>query len=1058
MRNPDGTLDGNLNDNLSAITSGSIVRYAPSTLNENDTVYDLLPVFINRPPVIIASISEASSPHVKPYATADATGKSMYLFPDGTVKVNLGVDMILRLRAEQPNILNVENGVPKIIPPNTDLKFVWKKDGSLITSYNLDSLNSQLIVSGSTITIKNMQPSHAGTYNCEIQNDIGTTVSEPIVLEVFNLDFDDYFYKNLVKNPYGLDGSSEWSSTSTDLIAKKLSSTPSTEYTKTNRVDLFGYTPDMMHPRPYQIDPGVIRGFDMTKDLVKNKGSYFTRTRYTYVKRGGSFLVRAYQDVDVTEIQQLIKGGVYGVEGVRALFSCYIGNALTSFVPTANLVNPNTRTNSRNYVTSKPRISQENFLNSGPSLGPQEMVYVTLEEFDNESRLPSNLLMSDGSTEIRNERLSLMDPWNKRTGKHWSKIYYDTDVYGLGSLSKGDARDMTLFTADELYPDSESRYTYGQYIEFNKLVLERLNPNTTKVRIGLNFETKDWRLFEPVTTLYPDDVLEFIGWQAPYTKNSWNVDPTLKSILMSLRDTAGVTPYAEFLPAGNDPRGLITALNLTLLPILTHAKETTDYYTNTALVQNNTPQSTVPTGLSLDRGYDPFDKLGRRLKLTFKYQAGSSGSINNNGIIDVKDELQISVSLYNPNTAVSWDRFLIQQDSLLPFKKQATMLVEGTGLITSSVEKILRYAEYRYIPIHTSGSINTTKTIGDFTAKTKFANDLIDAQWSLDWNYALGQTTASTNYTRQPDKVNDKLSHWNNKARYELSFALPGSSNPIGSFTDVRVTDFATGTNYALTMQSYYLDVDFSNPRDTKVSLSRPGNLLPGRGAITSYLSHSIDPNGQLNCQLSDDILFGLIASGGMNYTKIKPTDKLTIKDHPIQCATGLYNTLGINSLVPLKNNTTYQDIVGEIFVPIEADLQLFQAGSSVSSSIPFTRAFISQFSQSLSNYIQGYSSSIDSNLYNGINNYYSSSFDIVLVNWSSTQTRIPDSLKNLRSPIGAFPYYATAPSLLGVKPVAPEVFNDGVASPTFGTDEIGYNYTIVYGPIQDSVAGTYTG
>jgi len=365
--------------------------------------------------------------------------------------------------------------------------------------------------------------------------------------------------------------------------------------------------------------------------------------------------------------------------------------------------------------------------------------------------------------------------------------------------------------------------------------------------------------------------------------------------------------------------------------------------------------------------------------------------------------------------------------------------------------------EYRYIPTHTSGSINTTKTNSDFVTKTKFANNLIDAQWSLDWNYASGQTTASTDYTRQPDRLNDKLAHWNNKARYQLSFALPGSK---GTASDIVINSPEFSTPYAITLQSYYLDLDFSDPINTRVSLSRPDNLLPGHGTTLAYLSHSIDPNGRLNCQLSNDILFGLLVSGGMNYAKIGPTDALTVQDHPIECATGLYNTLGINSLVPLNDNSSYQMVVGEIFAPIEADIQLLHMSSSASasSSIPFTEAYISQFSQSLSNYIQGFSSSIDSNLYTAINNYYSSSFDIVLGNWNPTQTKIPDSLKNLRNPISTFPYYATAPSLIGVKPVAPEVFADGVASPTFGTDETGFNYTIVYGPIQDSVAGTYIG
>ncbi len=60
MRNPDGTLNGDLNDNLPAHSSGSISFFSLSNTNENETVYDLLPVFINKPPIIISPISEAS--------------------------------------------------------------------------------------------------------------------------------------------------------------------------------------------------------------------------------------------------------------------------------------------------------------------------------------------------------------------------------------------------------------------------------------------------------------------------------------------------------------------------------------------------------------------------------------------------------------------------------------------------------------------------------------------------------------------------------------------------------------------------------------------------------------------------------------------------------------------------------------------------------------------------------------------------------------------------------------------------------------------------------------
>ena len=123
MRFPDGTLIGDLNDDFSAKTSQSISFVDLSTTDENQTVYDLLPVIINRPPEIVRPITEASIPPIEPYEVADATGNSMYLFPDGTVKINLGANITLNIDAEQPHKFNVENGIPKILPSKAALSY-----------------------------------------------------------------------------------------------------------------------------------------------------------------------------------------------------------------------------------------------------------------------------------------------------------------------------------------------------------------------------------------------------------------------------------------------------------------------------------------------------------------------------------------------------------------------------------------------------------------------------------------------------------------------------------------------------------------------------------------------------------------------------------------------------------------------------------------------------------------------------------------------------------------------------------------------------------------------
>ena len=595
MRYPDQSLIGDLNDSFYAKTSGSVSFIVPSEVNENNTTYNLLPIVVNKPPIIISSISDASTPPIKPSITADGSGEYMHLSSDGTVKVILGTSFTFRINAEQPSVLNVENGILKMLDANTDLTYIWRRDGVLVDTIDNPTYQSYVIVDKNTIAFKSIQPISAGTYTCDISNDIGTTTSEPITLEVLDLDYDSYFFTNLITNPNGSDGVNGWESNNNDLTTKTLTNTTTQDLTAPNRVDLFGYNVDCMHPRPYQLDIGIIKNYDLTSTFVKKNASYFTRSRYKFERKGGSFLVKAYQDIDLSDASDIINGRVYGVEGVRAMFSCYIGNALAQYIPVQDIIDPSKRLDPKNYIMSSPRLGLNNFLNAGPALGPLESVYVTLEEFDNETRLVSRVLQNDGSIKTQNDRITLWDPWNSRISKYWGRSYAEG--------SNSDVRDATLFTADELYPDEKYRFTYGQYVEFNKTIIDKLNPATTKIRVSLNFQTNDERIFEQWKdgSEQSDEVYEVLSWESPYEKGKFakpasTYETTISQQLKNKPGNADKT-WPEVLPAAQDPRGMVTGLNLSLFPILSQQPEVTEYYTKTAIVQNDTPASAMISGL-----------------------------------------------------------------------------------------------------------------------------------------------------------------------------------------------------------------------------------------------------------------------------------------------------------------------------------------------------------------------------------------------------------------------------------------------------------------------------
>ena len=166
MRNIDGSLNGDLCVNESATFSGSLVNYVESGIDENETIYSLLPDKINSPPIIVGSIEESSTPKILSYQLANGSSTNMHTSPDGTVKVSMGVNITLAIQAAQSNIPNVENGILTIIPPTQGLSYRWRKDNIYISDSDIPSLQSSLVLMGNKIIITNIQPSHGGFYPC----------------------------------------------------------------------------------------------------------------------------------------------------------------------------------------------------------------------------------------------------------------------------------------------------------------------------------------------------------------------------------------------------------------------------------------------------------------------------------------------------------------------------------------------------------------------------------------------------------------------------------------------------------------------------------------------------------------------------------------------------------------------------------------------------------------------------------------------------------------------------------------------------------------------------
>jgi hypothetical protein len=573
-------LIADLNDTEGAYVSASLPQTEFSNTNENQTVYSLFPYELNDVPIFTNNLYESSEPQIVSEQSYTPSRDNLYYDSSGTVRVVAGSSFKLVVLAQQPNVLNVENGIPIIKPANGDLRYEWLVDGNLVFDVEpsfLDRRVDQRRSLDNVLEFVNVTKRMQGTYTCTVTNDIGQVTSEDVAIEVLDpMRTDDPFApfnrKNAIQNGFALDSTNNWTAMIGDLATKPMLTKDQETAAKRPNASVFGHSPNEIYPHPINLRTNSIRGFTPA-DLLKQNAAYFTRGPLQYIANGGTNQAAMYQDVDLSEITDYISGRAYGSKGVRAYFGCVLGNAITRFIPTIDILGPDERNKEEFYYSNAPRISYENFVLAGPAF-LEEVVTVIVQEYegetplqstiyeDGEERLVDNIQIVDALSSLYKQTQA--DPVQPPVS---SVKTGDNDTITLKPIEGGQAQVLNLYKS--LYPNKQEHYAYGQYAEYKDFVISKLNTRTNKIRITVRFDISTTRINEIAPDIIANDLFDLEIWRKPYIKLLFK--EYRKSVLSVFQQNQGSQykdrPLGEQIRPGNSSHAMATGLGLILEPI-----------------------------------------------------------------------------------------------------------------------------------------------------------------------------------------------------------------------------------------------------------------------------------------------------------------------------------------------------------------------------------------------------------------------------------------------------------------------------------------------------------
>lgn len=308
----------------------------------DDTFYELLPVNTS-PPIITNDIALSFIQH---------THSQTINHDDRVFRMLEGTSFQIQVLAIDPSYIN-----------NTDL-FVYKWYRNKNTILEGIGYDYSILFFDTSDCVSSI----SGEYYCEVTSQFGTVTSDVIIIEVYDLSKNLLIGNNLILNPNGGQGISNWDLIDQDFTVQnyypgsyKWVKNHTTNQINSNinpnflffdgvvdsaesdlhrsiDVNIIPNSPNStgsyvnFFPSPQHVDSVNNIPNSLSNQIINSSSLYyFTRAPLEFSNAGGNRICSAKQTIDIINGSNLIRGNVYGVTHLSMVLFAYFGGGISYY-------------------------------------------------------------------------------------------------------------------------------------------------------------------------------------------------------------------------------------------------------------------------------------------------------------------------------------------------------------------------------------------------------------------------------------------------------------------------------------------------------------------------------------------------------------------------------------------------------------------------------------------------------------------------------------------------------------------------------------------------------